>query len=165
MDALNWLKKYNILYRDNTDLIIDEDNLSWMGGKDEMELDTIVDMPYNNIPVVSFENDTTVSKTQTTCDETLSTDVSLDKSKKDCVFEYSGVTSEQTNVIHGNFDKLVVDTLKNTVKKTGNKIPSMDFPQLKESPINEYEGIKIFAGSFPWLFPGGVGDVYCEKNR
>ena len=42
---------------------------------------------------------------------------------------------------------------------SGTKIPSLDFPLVNEEPINEYEGKPLFAGAFPWLFPGGLGDI------
>ena len=35
----------------------------------------------------------------------------------------------------------------------------MDFSQIKEDPLNEYRGLHLFVGSFPWLFPGGFGDI------
>ena len=34
----------------------------------------------------------------------------------------------------------------------------MDFPQVKGDPLDEYSDLKLFAGAFPWLFPGGIGD-------
>ena len=47
----------------------------------------------------------------------------------------------------------------NYVKMTGKTIPSMDFPQIRDEPINEYITKHFVAGVFPWLFPGGVGDL------
>ena len=35
LDAFYWLKKYNHLYRDDEELVINESNLDWMNGKDE----------------------------------------------------------------------------------------------------------------------------------
>ena len=35
----------------------------------------------------------------------------------------------------------------------------MDWPHIKDIPVNEFGDKKIFAMAFPWLFPGGVGDV------
>ena len=34
-----------------------------------------------------------------------------------------------------------------------------DFPEEKKQPVNEYGSYRIFANAFPWLFPGGIGDV------
>ena len=44
MNALHWLKKYNILYRDDASLIIDECNLSWMEDKNESEMEDIIEI-------------------------------------------------------------------------------------------------------------------------
>jgi hypothetical protein len=38
MNALRWLKKYHKWYRDDPDLVINEDNLSWMNGRDEADM-------------------------------------------------------------------------------------------------------------------------------
>jgi hypothetical protein len=38
MDALKWLKKYHKWYREDPNLVIDENNLQWMNGADECEL-------------------------------------------------------------------------------------------------------------------------------
>ena len=42
MRALIWLKKYHKWYKDDKDLIICEENLNWMNGKNECELDQLV---------------------------------------------------------------------------------------------------------------------------
>ena len=38
MKALYWLKRYHIDYRDDDDLVINEQNLNWMNGKKEAEI-------------------------------------------------------------------------------------------------------------------------------
>ena len=35
----------------------------------------------------------------------------------------------------------------------------MDFPQIEDEPADEYSNESLFAGIFPWLFPGGIGDI------
>jgi hypothetical protein len=35
----------------------------------------------------------------------------------------------------------------------------MDFPTTSHDPVDEYGDKRIFALSFPWLFPGGLGDI------
>lgn len=35
----------------------------------------------------------------------------------------------------------------------------MDWPHVSVNPINEFGGRRIFAAAFPWLFPGGIGDI------
>lgn len=35
---------------------------------------------------------------------------------------------------------------------------SVDWPNMSEKAVDEFSDKRIFAGAFPWLFPGGVGD-------
>jgi hypothetical protein len=65
MNALRWLKKYHKWYRDDPDLVINEDNLSWMNGRDEADMvgikyvnESDEDQIFSN-GVVSGINDTT----------------------------------------------------------------------------------------------------------
>lgn len=66
MDALIWLKEYNPLYRDDPSLKIDFNNLSWMNGLDQAELQGIIDieMTNGNKEIESYKKDT-VSTIQT----------------------------------------------------------------------------------------------------
>ena len=59
-------------------------------------------------------------------------------------------------------DNIIVNNIVQAMNKSGKVIPSMDFPQIKEDPVDEYSGVALFAGTFPWLFPGGVGDIVDE---
>ena len=36
---------------------------------------------------------------------------------------------------------------------------TLPWPKVSSEPENEWNGIKIFVNMFPWLFPGGVGDI------
>ena len=36
---------------------------------------------------------------------------------------------------------------------------TLPWPKVSSEPENEWNGIKIFVSMFPWLFPGGVGDI------
>jgi hypothetical protein len=35
----------------------------------------------------------------------------------------------------------------------------MDWPSIEQTPVKEWGTTKVFARAFPWLFPGGIGDV------
>ena len=35
----------------------------------------------------------------------------------------------------------------------------MIWPASKQTPVDEFGDTRIFTNAFPWLFPGGVGDV------
>lgn len=168
MDALSWLKKYNILYKCDESVVINENNLSWMRGRDEAELEGIIDILENTDKSSDkLYHDGSVSNIQTnTC-------IPLDKDGQQCLddnsvqindLDYSGACVDKPFVCHGNTEKIIVKELQAAVKKSSKKIPAMDFPQVHADPINEYEGFPLFASAFPWLFPGGIGDIY-DNNR
>ena len=41
---------------------------------------------------------------------------------------------------------------------------SIDWPATATLPIREYDNTRIFARAFPWLFPGGFGDIKDFAN-
>jgi hypothetical protein len=55
LDALKWLKKHHKWYREDPDLVIDEDNLNWMHGQEEAEL-TGIHYVEENEQNASFSN-------------------------------------------------------------------------------------------------------------
>ena len=148
MDALFWLKRFNPLYRDDESVTINASNLSWMGDSDECQLNDIITV--NDNKHISDEEDCTVSKHQTGVKPNM---------------EYGGTSVEKVKVCHQYDDKMTVSELIRAVKKSGQTIPNMDFPQIKLDPIDEYSGISLFCGAFPWLFPGGVGDVIDDSGE
>jgi len=42
--------------------------------------------------------------------------------------------------------------------------PVLQFPTVSKEPEDEYDGIPIFSNAFPWLFPGGIGDINRNKK-
>ena len=57
-------------------------------------------------------------------------------------------------------DKKINDGLLNCVSDMKDKSSvSIDFPKIAAVPVNEFGDKKIFALAFPWLFPGGFGDI------
>jgi len=48
--------------------------------------------------------------------------------------------------------------MKNTL------VPRINWPTREVKPIYEFSNTKLFCLAFPWLFPGGVGDIKeCRK--
>ena len=43
--------------------------------------------------------------------------------------------------------------------------PVLHFPRTAKDPEDEYDGVPIFSNAFPWLFPGGVGDINYSKKK
>jgi len=57
-------------------------------------------------------------------------------------------------------DLVLQEELKEAIGKSKNrKSISVAWPAVSEKPVNEFSSKKIFALAFPWLFPGGNGDV------
>jgi hypothetical protein len=54
-------------------------------------------------------------------------------------------------------DKQIMETIRNT---TGIEVsPRACWPTRDVKPISEFSNDKIFCLAFPWLFPGGIGDI------
>ena len=43
--------------------------------------------------------------------------------------------------------------------------PVLHFPKISKDPEDEYDGLPIFSNAFPWLFPGGIGDINYSKKK
>jgi hypothetical protein len=44
-------------------------------------------------------------------------------------------------------------------------INQMDFPYRQEQAVHEFDNEPIFCKAFPWLFPGGVGDITQKSDE
>jgi len=42
---------------------------------------------------------------------------------------------------------------------------TLPFPNVSKEPEDEYHGLPIFSNAFPWLFPGGIGDINYNKKK
>jgi hypothetical protein len=75
-------------------------------------------------------------------------------------YDWEAIGESTTN----NYDKVtkdgyeVIKELKQHVRKNKINVPEMDYPQVEEEPIDEYNVPHMFADAYPWLFPGGIGD-------
>ena len=65
-----------------------------------------------------------------------------------------GVFMEDSPVLPSTEDREIADKL--TVQTAKNSVV-LNWPEVNEEAESEYDR-KIFAGAFPWLFPGGIGD-------
>jgi len=76
--------------------------------------------------------------------------------------EASGcISGESTQIIHEG-DQLLAKEIR---RKSNNRIlPRLNWPTRDIKPISEYSNTKIFCLAFPWLFPGGVGDIKEAHN-
>jgi len=75
---------------------------------------------------------------------------------------YGAVLSEDTPFI-SKMDQQIVDHIN---EKTGGKVtPRTAWPTRSVKPVSEYGDDKIFCLAFPWLFPGGIGDVNEPRRK
>ena len=159
MEALKWLCKYHIDYRDamiRGELNINEENLDWMHGDEEADLCSVIQFVTlcTDREAVDGPADHGVSQEQ--CMDPME----VDNIEEEC----SGVTGVNSPHLVKESEAAALNLLKNAhedARKSGRKseMTTMDWPQSSSAPLSECSGIKIFANAFPWLFPGGVGDV------
>jgi hypothetical protein len=146
--ALVWLKKNNPLY---SDVIIDESNMDWIEG----------DTGYFDGTVIEI-------------DEEIHTKTDDNKENADlgpAPRAFEPVSDGDAIGVYGYFhtgghaaisksDAKVNQEIQNAVDQSpAKKDVTIDYPAVKEEPVNEYGDKKIFALAFPWLFPGGIGDI------
>ena len=139
--ALQWLKKYHIGYRD---IIILETNLNWMGDKTEMTLPIDAEITVNE-EVEGMDDSGPSPNINVTPRELADVDIA-----------YNGVVVDDSPVIASEEDEIIAATLE-SAGKNGDIV--LNWPSIKEKAISELTDTKIFTLAFPWLFPGGVGDV------
>jgi hypothetical protein len=146
LHALNWLKKYNQIYKES--VTIDESNLDWMDGAEEAELPStdVIALEKEESLHSSF-NDCGPAEAQ--CLPTMGCEDELDELKT------CGIHVEDASPLMSQEDNELCDVIKIGTKS----VPSLPWPYVSPDPVNEYDTTeKIFSKAFPWLFPGGVGD-------
>lgn len=148
LQALAWLKRHHTEYM-NDDVVINEENLNWMEGKKQENFASIVEL----------QTDDKDNSGQYGSVSTYQTEGSVNND-----IEYYGSTEQRS--AHGVSKDQIrsLEELKSECKKHKIDIPVLDFPQVGEQPINEYHTQKLFSNIYPWLFPGGEGDIYNDHD-
>ena len=136
LNALKWLKKYNVIYREL--VTIDPSNLDWMESDEERELQVSVSEDFTDEENIMSENS----------NERQHTD-----------HAYGVIFNDPTAQMPQTKDKEVTQIFENLSD-------TMNFPYVSDIPCNEFdESERIFCKAFPWLFPGGVGDIHDFNNK
>jgi hypothetical protein len=139
LDALRWLKKYNLVYKD---ICINETNLDWMEGSAEAELEVTVRDESGEQECQGRDRD------------------GVDQS-------YGVINNDPYANTPGHSQKDLTEKLQEIAESA--KDDTMRFPYVATEPCNEYDdSLKIFCMAFPWLYPGGRGDFneyYDAKGR
>lgn len=150
LEALIWLKQYNIEY---SDIQIEESQLNWINGE-EGDLKGIID-----IHEVLQED-----KKSPNINDDLGPAIDQTSKPTDKYDEINaiGVIIDDTPPQLSQDDMLIQEALRQAKKVAnnhGHKTCRIDLPTVTPEPLNEYDyGTKIFCLAFPWLFPGGIGD-------
>ena len=153
LNALAWSKKCN---RERSDIAIDPSRLDWLNG-DEGHLDDHTlrtESMSTNKDDKPENSDMGVSKRQC-IDPRRKVD---DCQAFGCVPDGGiGELSPADNIINSELQNSINDgNLRDKV--------TMDWPEISNLPVNEYGSTRIFCRAFPWLFPGGFGDLIDMPN-
>ena len=146
--ALKWLKRYNSEYQS---IRIDMTALDWLEG----EQGVLEVIGINAVPGVNANQNDRLGVDLGPCAAlTRSVMASGDNVH---VFGYMNeanakVLSPSDVIIHNE----VVETIDGSDQKEHIRV---EWPAVGPVAINEYGDTRIFARAFPWLFPGGGGDV------
>ena len=176
LSALRWLKKYNVEYRDN--VTINEDNLNWMNGAQEAELPGIIDLEDNDteldIPeVINFASDdersecgsddgscVSGSKLEDLGPAAAQSLPDLETADEEDGLTHLGLHVIDSTPVTSTEDKETTQRIISACKQSGTDIPAVLWPYVSDEPVSEYDSsIKIFCRAFPWLYPGGIGDI------
>jgi hypothetical protein len=150
--ALRWLCKYNHLYKD---IHIAEENLNWMGEKNEMELPGDITTEY-----------LTENREETT-DAGPAPRQNKDVTDKEEYYEEcSGAIQHEMSDLNMTKENVKISSkIKNASQKAKNKT-IINWPYSNQKALSEYGNERnLFCKAFPWLFPGGIGDFSQFKEK
>jgi len=150
LDALRFLKKHNPEY---SGIEIAPENLAWLEGKEEGQL-------------VPLSLDTEDPSTPTDNDKRNSDmgpaplqGVVPNLENGDNVESYGYIDTGGVAKLSEE-DNQINRVIQETVSKSKRKREiTVDWPAAKDTPVSEFSDTRIFVNAFPWLFPGGTGDV------
>lgn len=153
LDALKFLIAKNSEYKQYC--TIDESQLDWMEG-DEDELPTVI----QEVQDFYTAQDTTLKD-----DAGPNMEQSLRfRMESENIGAY-GVLSPDEKMELQKDDEVINATLQSVLKEKKISEPIF-WPKPSEKPVNEFKfDGKLFVQAFPWLFPGGCGDVTDYPHR
>jgi hypothetical protein len=149
LEALKFLQKYN---REYHDVSIDPSALDWIAGEEGV-------LDGNTIDTDSLE--TALDANPMTEDMGPVPKQALHpRQRGDDITSFGYLDTGSKTAALSARDRSINVELQNAVKTSPNKKDIVvDWPAVSASPVSEYGGMRIFVNAFPWLFPGGIGDV------
>jgi hypothetical protein len=169
LNAVRWLLTYNRVYREAVTL--DERNLAWMEGEEEKELPDIEmnsssegtppdDVPPDHtdgIRAGSTSGDLGPSPNQT----------QPPSGSSEVVMTTCGIQVSDVSTFQSEEDRQIASELEATIMNSGktDDTPRVPWPAVGEEMLSEYDKTgRLFCKAFPWLFPGGEGDI-CDYHK
>ena len=152
INALKWLVKYNVLYR-QYNVHVNEKNLDWMDGQEEALL------PIKNDVMTGMNEAHDDGDMGPSVAQTLMSDIP----NVEADYEMSG-SLLNLNIQHPTLnDRKILSEIKNATKGS-NKNIVVNWPAFSDKPISEYGNKKVFCMLYPWLYPGGNGDFLEDRS-
>ena len=148
--ALRWLKEYNVQYKD---IIIDMTALDWLEGKEgTLDCHTI-----DGTDDMETAHDACL---KTSTDQGPTPDVQMVQTANQNEVKELGYHITGGNIVLSEQDKNLADIVAASIKKSPKKASiSVSWPSTSPTAVNEYNYTSLFAKTYPWLFPGGIGDI------
>jgi hypothetical protein len=150
-DAIFWLKKYNREYKH---IQVDMSALNWLREEEEGFLPTL--------DIVSHEDVTTEEDDYNDVNADLGPSPMVTRNGLQCGDNIKSVgyiedapaarLSHEDTTIHNN----ILEAIEHSDKK---RTINVQWPSNGPIAVSEYSDVRIFCRAFPWLFPGGFGDV------
>ena len=157
LNALKWLKQYNVLYHD---IQICEENLNWIkdGVEQQLQPSIFQETQLNETLDLNAE-DRGPAEGQVAAVVDANTEI------EPCygtIAQFNAHTPKEK-------DGAVIEDIRKAVecgtkKNGGEKRPTIDFPYVSPEPICEYTERSLFERAFPCLFPGGIGGYSHQSN-
>ena len=163
MKALYWLKKYHVEYRNDSSLVIDESNLDWMGDEKEAQIANCPEVWNSDDEIASNDKPSKEVDEKIECSISQLQRTSLEGDEEENNgMEYIGALGDNESSMNNPYARKQIEDLRKTYEKNSPKSKRdemLPWPSVSKEPENEFYGMKIFVNMFPWLFPGGVGDI------
>ena len=154
--ALHWLKEHNEEYKD---IVIDKTRLDWIQDGQNGSLQCL-DMKSQDELVTEEDGCQNLNEDYGPCPtQNINTIVRQPSVKA------FGMQNLDNEIELSPKDSRVCDVLQSQVNASNKKKEiTVEWPTRQQEPINEYGPIKVFARAYPWLFPGGIGDIKDYDN-
>ena len=146
-DALSWLKVYNKEYKH---IKIDMNALDWLQGKE------------GNINTLDIETHGDIDNEVTSKSVDIGPDPHFTRmcEASGSVLKTFGFVDDNAKAKVSDADAIIHNEILNEIQKSPNKHEiNVKWPNSGPLPIREFGPERLFVCAYPWLFPGGIGDV------